>query len=197
MNLKENKKITLSLIEEFNPDNEYLTDDEDIQTRIKHIYNACMMSIARNKRIEKSYLFEEYKTSESDYYKEYDIPEDCYIIRDIVMQDKETKQIRNKQVDYYRMDKKLFINTKNKGQPILRYYAYPKQIEDNDKDDQYIFELDLDVQYLLPYAVASDILKIDKSADYTAFENKYRMELQALSPLKEEQRIFVSGGINI
>jgi hypothetical protein len=49
MNLKENKKITLSLIEEFNPNSEYLTDDEDIRVRLRSIYNVCMMNLSRAK----------------------------------------------------------------------------------------------------------------------------------------------------
>lgn len=197
MNLKESKCITLALIEEFNPDSEYLTDDDDIQVRLNRIYNACMMSIARNKRIEKTYTFEDFEKTSEDFYQEFDIPSNCYIIKDIILQDEKTNSIRGNQVDYYRIGKKLYINSNTNGTPILRYYAYPKEIKETDTDEKYKFDLDLDVQYLLPYAVASDILKTDKASDYTAFENKYRMELSSLIMSKEEAKTFVTGGYNI
>lgn len=197
MNLKENKAITLSLIEEFNPENEYLTDGEDIKIRLNRIYNACMMNIARSKRIEKSYTFDDFLSSENDYYEEFDLPNDCYIIKDIIIQNTENNSIRGNEADYYRIEKKIYINTKINGIPILRYYAYPKEIKENEDEEKYKFNLDLDVQYLLPYAVASDVLKIDRSADYTAFENKYRTELQSLVTIKESPRTFINGGYNI
>ena len=46
--------------------------------------------------------------------------------------------------------------------------------------------------------MASDILKIDRSVDYTSFENKYRTELSALNPQKEEMQVFINNnGIDI
>ena len=84
-----------------------------------------------------------------------------------------------------------------KGTAILRYYAYPKEIKDDEDDEKYKFDIDRDIQYVLPYAVASDILKSDRSVDYTAFENKYRTELSSLNPNKEEMQVHVSGGLNI
>ena len=64
--------------------------------------------------------------------------------------------------------------------------------------EKYKFDIDLDTQNLLPYAVASDILKSDRSVDYTAFENKYRTELSALNTQKEEMQVFISdSGIGI
>lgn len=196
MNLKENKKITLSLIEEFNPESEYLTDDEDIRNRIRSIYNTCMMNIARAKRIEKTYTFEK-EDSDTDFYQAFGIPSNCYVIRDIIVQDPETNAIRDNQADYYRLGKELYINTKIKGTHILRYYAYPKEIKEDVEDEDYKFDIDLDIQYLLPYAVASDILKTDTSADYTAFENKYRTELNSLAVNKEEMQVYINNTLNI
>ena len=59
MNLKENKILTLALIEEYNPDSDFLSDDEDIIARLNSIYNACLMNLARQKRIEKFYTYED------------------------------------------------------------------------------------------------------------------------------------------
>lgn len=200
MNYLDNKKITLSLIEEFNPDSEFLTDDSDIQTRLVSIYNTCLMNIARLKRVEKDYTFDDKEETENDNFQEFDLPSDVYVIKDIIVQDSDTNNIRGNQADYYRVGKKLYINTKIKGTHILRYYGYPKEIPSDIEEkgeDTYKFDIDKDIQYLLPYAVASDILKIDKSVDYTAFENKYRMELQSLFSGKEEMHVHIDGGYDI
>ena len=43
MTLGENKKIALALIEEYAPNNQYLTDDEDIRDRMNLIYAHCQV----------------------------------------------------------------------------------------------------------------------------------------------------------
>ncbi len=37
---------------------------------------------------------------------------------------------------------------------------------------------------LLPYLVANDILKVDPSSDYTAFQTEYRRKSDLLNPRK-------------
>ena len=198
MNLKENKIITLSLIEEYNPESDFLSDDEDIIARLNSIYNACLTNLARQKRIEKFYTYDDLDETDTDYYEEVSLPADYYMIKGITVKDRETNAIKGTQPDYYREGNKLFINTKTKGIHTLNYYAYPKAIKPDEDDEKYKFDIDLDVQYLLPYAVASDILKSDRSVDYTSFENKYRTELSALNPQKEEMQVFISNnGIDI
>ena len=53
MNLKEMLSDTLALIEEINPESEYLTDDPDIQAKIKSVTNHIMYEMARFKKIPK------------------------------------------------------------------------------------------------------------------------------------------------
>lgn len=198
MNLKENKIITLALIEEYNPESDYLSDDEDIVARLNSIYNTCLTNLARQKRIEKTYTFDDLPETETDYYEEVSLPADYYMVKSIVVKDRETNAIKGTQPDFYREVNKLFINTKTKGLHVLHYYAYPKRIKLDEDDEKYKFDIDLDTQNLLPYAVASDILKSDRSVDYTAFENKYRTELSALNTQKEEMQVFISdSGIGI
>ena len=195
MNLKENKILTLALIEEYNPDSDFLSDDEDIIARINSIYNACLMNLATTiRKIQRTYTYDELEKTETDYYEEVSIPQDCYMIRDIIVKDRETNAIKGIQADYQRQDDKtLLINCKTDGVHILRYYAYPKHIPLDLKDDEkYKFDIDQELQYVLPYAVASDILKSDRSVDYTAFENKYRTELSRLTPQKEEMQVFIN-----
>ena len=51
MTLKEEMKKTLGLIEELNPESEYLTDDPDIEAKIYAVFNQVMFELARIKKI--------------------------------------------------------------------------------------------------------------------------------------------------
>ena len=53
MTLLELKKKVLGLIEELNPDSEYLTDDPDIQAKINSVINQIMFELARLKKLPK------------------------------------------------------------------------------------------------------------------------------------------------
>ena len=48
---------------------------------------------------------------------------------------------------------------------------------------------------ILPYAVANDILKVDPSADYTAFLNEYKRKKEELDTRKEIPSINVLEGV--
>ena len=63
MTLLELKKKVLGLIEELNPDSEYLTDDPDIATKINDVINMVMFELARLKKIPK---FIEIEVNEGD-----------------------------------------------------------------------------------------------------------------------------------
>ena len=95
MNLKENKILTLALIEEYNPDSEFLSDDEDIIARLNSIYNACLMNLARQKRIERTYTYDDRTETTETMYEEFSLPADWYMIRDILVQDSETNSIKS------------------------------------------------------------------------------------------------------
>ena len=62
-------------------------------------------------------------------------------------------------------------------------------------DDDFMLEIDQDVQMILPYSVASDILKVDPSSDYTAFLDAYNRRLQSLDAKKEIPSITVEEGV--
>jgi hypothetical protein len=53
MTLNEMDKKVLALIEELNPDSEYLTDDPDIATKKNYVTNQIMFELARVKKIPK------------------------------------------------------------------------------------------------------------------------------------------------
>ncbi len=193
MKLKENKKIALSLIEEFSQDSEYLTQDEDIRNRLNHIYNTCQNNLARIKKITKIKDLEFERSSEEKYIK-IELPDDMYKFKNIIVLDEKTNSPKMNIAKYNFVGDDIYVDISTEGKHILEYYAYPKQITYETDDEEYELEIDADAQNLLPYAVASDILKTDLSADYTAFENKYRYELQSLDPNKKEMTLNIEEG---
>ena len=83
-----------------------------------------------------------------------------------------------KNIVYDVIGKKIYIKNEI-GKYVLEYYAYPEVITESTSGD-FELEIDQDVQLILPYAVANDILKIDPSADYTSFYNEYKRRLEEL-----------------
>lgn len=179
MTLGENKKITLGLIEEYSKANPKLTEDEDISTRLNFVYATNYQELSEKKRILKTKVLKEISDEvvESGY-TEYTLPSSMYQMKNIIALDENNNKVNT---DYYTVGKKkIYINNDSNYQYILEYYAYPTVIEE-DTDDDFVLELDQDVLMILPYMVASDILKTDPSADYTAFEVEYRRKLEQLN----------------
>ena len=66
MTLDEMDRKVLSLIEELNPNNEYLTDDPDIQAKKRYVTNQVLYELARIKKIPKYFEMEVSKRRFSD-----------------------------------------------------------------------------------------------------------------------------------
>lgn len=180
MTLGENKKITLGLIEEYSPTNPLLTDDEDISTRLNFCYATNYQELSEKKRILKTKIIKEIALDEDleEGYTEYSLPSNMYQLKNVVALDENNNKANS---DYYIVGKKkIYINNTSNFQYILEYYAYPTVITE-ETDDDFTLEIDQDVQMILPYMVASDILKTDPSADYTAFDRVYQRKLQELN----------------
>lgn len=177
MTYGENKKITLALIEEYAPNMNDKTEDEDIALRLPFIYNLAYKELALTKKIIATKTYSEIPDEEKqDKYTAYNLPSDLYQIKNIIALDKENKPIN---ADYYTIQNKIYINDSLQGKTVLEYYQYPQEINEETPDNFYL-EIDDDAQALLPYKVADDILKTDPSADYTAFATEYQRKLQIL-----------------
>ena len=177
MTYGENKKITLALIEEYAPNIEQKTEDEDIAMRLPFLYNLAYNELALTKKILASKTFAEIPDeNKEDKYTSYSLPSDMYQIKNIFVLDINNNKIN---ADYYIVANKIYINDRTPGKTIIEYYKYPQEINEETEDDFYL-EIDQDAQMLLPYKVADDILKTDPSADYTAFATEYQRKLQTL-----------------
>ena len=173
MTLEDNKKITLGLIEEFSPNNEYLTDDEDIRDRLNLVYAPNYQHLATIKKILKTKTISISNTI--DKVGEYSLPMDMYQFNRLVALDSNNEEITP---NFKIIGKKIYLK-ENEGRYIIEYYSYPTDIT-LDTEDDFELELDKDAQNVLPYMVANDILKVDPSADYTAFYREYQNRMQVL-----------------
>lgn len=181
MTYGENKKITLALIEEYSPNMNEKTEDEDIALRLPFLYNLAYKELAMTKKIVATKTYSEIPDEQKqDRYTPYSLPSDLYQIKNVVTLDEDNKPIN---ADYYTIQNKIYINDNSNGKTVLEYYKYPQEINENTTDDFYL-EIDEDVQSILPYKVADDILKTDPSADYTAFATEYQRKLQILDTRK-------------
>ena len=177
MTYGDNKKITLALIEEYAPNMNTYTEDEDIARRLPFLYNLAYQELAQSKKIIAIKTYSEVlDENKEDKYTAYSLPSDLYQVKNVFVQDSNNKQIN---ADYYIVNNKIYINDNTPGNTVLEYYKYPQEINEETEDDFYL-ELDNDAQSLLPYKVADDILKTDPSADYTAFATEYQRKLQLL-----------------
>lgn len=180
MTLENNKKITLGLIEEYSPTNEYLTDDEDIRNRLNLVYAPNYQHLATIKKILKTKTINVSETQDSN--GEYRLPMDMYQFKRIVGLDSNNNEISPV---FKIIGNKIYIK-QNQGTYIIEYYAYPTDIEGN-TEGSFELELDQDAQNVLPYLVANDILKTDPSADYSSFYREYQNRTEVLLNSKNIQ----------
>jgi len=191
MTLGENKKIALGLIEEYSKNNDNLTEDEDISTRINFLYSTNYQELSQIKKIIKTRIIRDILEDTEEGYEEFSLPANLYQLRRVIASD-ENNNI--KEADYYTLGKKIYISKKTGYKYTLEYYIYPSIITD-ETDDNFTLEIDQDAQMLLPYAVANDILKADPSSDYKAFYNEYRRKLDMFDNGRIAPGIIVKEGV--
>ena len=184
MTLLEMKKKVLALIEELNKDSELLTDDPDIQLKINHVINQVQVELARMKKIT-AYSTETVTANEVFELKDLD---DFYQLRHL----KATNDA-GENVDFDVIED--MVTFKENGTATFFYYKYPKQIT-GETSDTYKFELSTDALEIMPYGVASDLLKSDVSAQYGAvYEKQYEKMLARLDPRFALSMVTIEGGV--
>lgn len=193
MTLGENKKICLALIEEYVKTNPNLTDDTDIQDRINLLYAPAYQELSQLKKIVKTRTIKEIEdeVSEEEGYEEMSLPSNMYQLRKVLAWDKDGNDVTP---DYKLVGNKIYVNRQSNAQYILEYYIYPTEIRENTSDN-FMLELDQDVQMILPYQVANDILKVDPSADYQAFLAEYQRKKQEIDNRRDIATISVEEGV--
>ena len=186
MKLSEFKKKVLGLIEELNPENEMLTDDPDIATKLEAVITQVMFEVATIKKIPD---YVELKVNEGDLIRFEDIKDetehDVYQIARISGVKHEVKA------------QGTVIKILESGTAEIDYFRYPTRITDKNRA-AYTFELSDDVLEIMPYGVAGDLLKSDVSTEYgTIYSTRYESMLQRLDPRYQMNSVYIEGGIDI
>ena len=186
MTLLEMKKKSLGMIEELNPKSEYLTDDPDISAKINEVINQVMFELARVKKIPK---FVEMEVSAGDLVEFADIERKCgYEIYQIGLVSG---------VNYVPRANGTVLKILESGRLEMDVFVYPERITDK-TNDSYEFELSADVLEMMPYGIAADLLKSDKSAEYgSVYATRYETMLQRLDSRYQLGSICIEGGIRI
>lgn len=187
MTLLELKKKVLGLIEELNPDSEYLTDDPDIATKINDVINQILYELARMKKIPK--------------YIEIEVNEGDLIDYERVEKESgsEVYQISHVEGAAYKLKAQgTIIKALEKGKMGIDFFIYPERITEKTNEKGYEFELSSDALEIMPYGVAGDLLKSDVSTEYgSIYSRRYEeMKLQ-LDPRYNMGSISIEGGVNV
>lgn len=186
MTLTELKKKVLVLIEELNPDSEYLTDDPDIASKLEDTITQVMFEMARFKKIPD---YVELKVNEGDLIRFEDITDES---------DYQVYQIDNvRGINYEFKAQGTIIKCLESGTAEIEYSRYPTRITDKNRA-KYVLELSDDALEIMPYGVAGDLLKSDVSAEYGAvYFKRYEDMIQRLDPRYAMPSITFEGGVNI
>lgn len=187
MTLREMKQKSLALIEELNPDSEYLTDDPDIRMKINEVMNGVMFELARFKKISK-YVELPVSSGETITFAdlEREVGNEVYKIELVTG------------IPFTMRGNGTVIKVQGDGTAEIDLSVYPERITEKTKDNSYEFELSPDVLELMPFGVAGNLLKSDVSAQYgTVYTNEYEKQKQMLDISYATTMIHFEGGINV
>lgn len=187
MTLMTMKKKVLGLIEELNPDSEFLTDDPDIAVKMTDVINQIMFELARMKKIPRYIEIEVSKGELIDYERiEAESGSEVYQISLV------------DGVDYEYKAQGTIIKVLESGTMGIDFFIYPERITEKTNEKGYEFELSNDALEIMPYGVAGDLLKSDVSAEYgSIYSTRYEAMKRELDPRYNMLSIRVEGGVNI
>lgn len=186
MTLLEMDKKVLGLIEELNPNSEQLTDDPDIATKKYEVMNQVMYELARIKKIPR---YIEIAVNEGDIINFEKLEKAC---------GSEVYQISNVSgTSFTYKAQGTIIKILEDGTAEIECFVYPERITEKTKPKAYEFELSPDVLEIMPYGVAADLLKSDRSAEYgSVYAKRYNDMLQCLDPRYSMPSITFEGGVD-
>ena len=186
MTLEEMKKKVLGLIEELNPQSKLLTDDPDIATKINAVINQIQYELARMKKLAS--------------YVEISVEEGRMITFEDIANESGSEVYQLdivRGIDYELKAQGTLIKVLKSGTAEIEFFKYPEAITDKTKDS-YEFELSADALEVMPYGVASDLLKSDVSANYgEVYTQRYETMLNRLDHRYSMPRISIEGGFDL
>lgn len=201
MTAKEMKIKTFSLIEEYYPERTELADDQDVIYKINGVINSIMMDLMKYRKIPAKYSYtlnENNKTlalsSIPNFYQLDTIPNIEYDIVgnfEILFNTEDLELPKEITIYYYKYPSLMDLtfeatSTKTKEEVSAEY------------DESFEIELDLDLQEIMPYGIASDLLKNDMISGYGRYFYERYTELKGLIDSRKTQGMaMISGGIDL
>lgn len=191
MKLKEMKVNTFSLIEEYYPELKNLAEDADVINKINGVVNNVSMELMQIKKIPASKTIE--VTDKKIINLKEELGTEFYQINNIVG------------VQGYNMldDVTMQLPEGFSGEITFYYYKYPKMVKtlfenENERqveDESFEFDLDADVLHVMPYGIASDLLKMDMISGYGRYFYERYMELKnRIDPRRTSGVVYSEGG---
>lgn len=201
MTAKEMKIKTFSLIEEYYPERTELADDQDVIYKINGVINSIMLDLMKYRKIPAKYSYtlnENNKTlalsSIPDFYQLNTIPNIEYDIVgnfEILFNTEDLELSKEITIYYYKYPSLMDLtfeatSTQTKEEVSAEY------------DESFEIELDLDLQEIMPYGIASDLLKNDMISGYGRYFYERYTELKGLIDSRKTQGMaMISGGIDL
>ena len=201
MTAKEMKIKTFSLIEEYYPDRTELADDQDVIYKINGVINSIMLDLMKYRKIPAKYSYTLNENNKNlalssipDFYQLNTIPDIEYDIIgnfEIVFNTKDLELPKEITIYYYKYPSLMDLtfeatSTQTKEEVSAEY------------DESFEIELDLDLQEIMPYGIASDLLKNDMISGYGRYFYERYNELKGLIDSRKTQGMAtISGGIDI
>lgn len=187
MNLAELKRKVFALIEEYDPENEYLTADVDLQAKVNEVVNQRMFELCRLKKIPK---YVEMAVTSGQVVDFEAIGSECgYDVYQV-------STIGG--VAYDPKASNTIFKFLESGTAEIDCFVYPERITEKTKDKAYEFELSADVLEIMVYGVAADLLKADVSAEYgNVYMQEYEKLKSQLDPRYQTSTIYISGGYDV
>lgn len=186
MTKQEVKKRTLALIEELNPESEFLTDDPDIQAKIHGVMDQVQYELARMKKIPR--------------YLEMNVTAGDLVDLEMIGQKLGRKVYQLGQVQgvsYVHKASGTVLKMLESGVAEINCFIYPEHITEETPEEQEL-ELSEDALGIMPYGVAADLLKSDASAGYGRdYAQRFEGMLGRLDPRYTTGSIRVEGGWDI
>ncbi len=175
MTFGENKKIFLSLVDEYAPDIDVKTEDEDILIKMIPLYAEAYQSMADIYTRMKTKEIQINKVNENYGYEKYSLPK-CKKVKRVVALDENNNEIV---ADFKYLGENIYISNKKDAKYIIEYVPYLDILTENVTDD-FELELDQDLVMFLPWKVAYALFMTDPGENYTAFLQEYQRKLNNL-----------------
>lgn len=186
LTLQQMKIKVLSLIEEYDPENELLTSDPDISQKLNDVINQIMYELARIKKIPR-YV---------------ELP----VVTGQLLTFADLKAAVGSEI--YQVNKIQGVSFEPKannsifkilagGTAEIDVFIYPQRVSEDTPPDHEL-ELSDDALEIMPYGVAADLLKSDVSTEYgSVYGTRYESMLERLDPRSSISNIYVDGGVMI